>query len=93
MNNRRSNFQIIGDILRLSEAGKTEIMYSVNMSHYQLGRYLDFLIERGFLKGPRKKPGVSNSNSGGTYRVTVSGRKLLKQIDRLAELLGWEEEY
>ena len=27
MNNRRSNIEIIADILRLSEAGKTEIMY------------------------------------------------------------------
>ena len=43
--NRRSNIQIIADMLRLGEAGKTEIMYSANMSYFQLQKYLKFLLE------------------------------------------------
>ena len=42
MNQRRSNIEIIGDMLRVGEngAGKTEIMYSANMSYSQLQKYL-----------------------------------------------------
>ena len=36
MNRRRSNVEVIADILRLGDAGKTEIMYSANMSYRQL---------------------------------------------------------
>lgn len=45
MNRRRWEIQIIGDILRLGTARKTEIMYSANMSYSQLARYLDFLLD------------------------------------------------
>ncbi|MFC1984758.1 winged helix-turn-helix domain-containing protein [Chloroflexota bacterium] len=40
MNNRRSNIEIVADMLRVGEngAGKTEIMYSANMSYYQILR-------------------------------------------------------
>tara|TARA_Y100000310_G_scaffold185077_1_gene185167 strand:+ start:312 stop:488 length:177 start_codon:yes stop_codon:yes gene_type:complete len=34
LNNRRSNFEITADMLRLGEAGKTGIMYSANMSYF-----------------------------------------------------------
>ena len=38
MNKRRSNIEIIADMLRVGEngAGKTEIMYSANMSYAQI---------------------------------------------------------
>jgi|TARA_B100001971_G_C17817765_1_gene347380 predicted transcriptional regulator len=36
LNNSRSNFEKIANMLRLGEAGKTEIMYSANMSYFQL---------------------------------------------------------
>ncbi len=42
---RRSNIQVIADILRLGETGKTEIMYSANMSYFQLQKYLKFLLQ------------------------------------------------
>ena len=43
---RRSNIEIIADMLRVGEngAGKTEIMYSANMSYSQIQRYLDYLV-------------------------------------------------
>ena len=42
---RRSSIEVIADMLRLGEAGKTEIMYSVNMSYFQLQKYLNFMLE------------------------------------------------
>ena len=80
MNNRRSNIEIIADILRLSEAGKNEIMYSANMSYRQLQKYLNFLTQEGFIE-------VKPSNPRPTYRVTKKGLRLLKNIDSLLEML------
>ena len=49
ISNRRSNFEIIADMLRLGEAGKTEIMYSANMSYFQLQKYLNFLLQQNLI--------------------------------------------
>jgi predicted transcriptional regulator len=78
---RRSSIEVIGDILRLGEAGKTEIMYSTNMSHRQLQRYLDFLLEQ------RLVDKVAVGNPMVTYRVTRKGHKLLRSIDSMLETL------
>ncbi len=82
MNNRRSNIEVIADILRLGQAGKTEIMYSANMSYRQLQKYLDFLIQRGLIDR------VEVSNPTVTYRVTDKGLRLLKTIDRILRMLS-----
>jgi predicted transcriptional regulator len=71
-------------MLRVGEngAGKTEIMYSANMSYSQIQRYLDYLVNQGF---------ISKVNMGNTmiaYQVTDNGLKLLKAIDTLMEMLG-----
>jgi predicted transcriptional regulator len=80
---RRSNIEIIADMLRVGEngAGKTEIMYSANLSYSQIQKYLDYLVNQGF---------VNKVNMGNTmiaYQVTDSGFKLLKAIDTLMEIL------
>ena len=82
MNNRRSNIDVIADILRLGEAGKTEIMYSANMSYRQLQRYLNSLTRGGFIER------VKLSNPVETYKVTKRGLRLLKNIDRILEMLA-----
>lgn len=82
MNNRRSNIDIIADILRLREAGKTEIMYSANMSYHQLQKYLSFLVQGGFIDS------VKLGNPAMSYRVTEKGSRLLESIDRMLELLS-----
>lgn len=89
MNGRRSNLQIIAEMLRLSlrEAGKTRLMYNVNMSHSQLERYLAFLLERGFLEEVDNKA----RNGSVRYRTTSKGRELLREIERMMELLGLED--
>jgi len=83
MNQRRSNIEIIGDMLRVGEngAGKTEIMYSANMSYAQIQKYLGFLLSHGFINK------VKVGNPVVTYQVTNKGRELLKNIDSIVEVL------
>ena len=83
MNQRRSNVEIIADMLRVGEngAGKTEIMYSANMSYSQLQKYLGFLLNHGFINK------VEVGNPIVTYRVTDKGRGLLENIDTIMEVL------
>ena len=85
MNNRRSNIEIIADMLRVGEngAGKTEIMYSANMSYSQIQKYLGFLMSHGFIDK------VEVGNPVVTYQVTELGLKLLKSVDSVMEMLGW----
>ena len=80
---RRSNIEIIADMLRVGEngAGKTEIMYTANMSYSQIQKYLDYLVNQGFINK------VNIDNTMIAYQVTESGLKLLKTIDMLMEML------
>ena len=82
MNHRRSSVELIADILRLREAGKTEIMYGANMSYRQLQRYLGFLVKEEFLEQ------FVVPNPGVKYRVTPKGQRLLESIDAILDLLG-----
>jgi len=83
MNRRRSNIEIIADMLRVGEngAGKTEIMYSANMSYAQIQKYLGFLLSHGFINK------VKVGNPAVTYQVTDKGGELLKNIDSIVEVL------
>jgi predicted transcriptional regulator len=87
LNGRRSNIEIIADMLRVGEkgAGKTEIMYSANMSYTQIQKYLSFLINHGFIDK------VTVGNPHVTYHVTAKGARLLDSIDIITELLGFQE--
>jgi len=85
MERRRSNIQVIADILRLGEAGKTEIMYSANMSYFQLQKYLSFLLQLRLIDK------VTVGNPIVTYRVTRKGLRLLRNIDSILEVLELSE--
>lgn len=86
ISNRRSNFEIIADMLRLGEAGKTEIMYSANMSYFQLQKYLNFLLQLKLIDK------VTVGNPIVTYRVTRKGLRLLRNIDSILQMLEFGEE-
>ena len=86
MERRRSSIEVIADMLRLGEAGKTEIMYAANMSYFQLKKYLKFLVDRGLISE------VTLGNPSVSYRVTPEGLKLLRNIDGILERLGFREE-
>ena len=81
MNNRRSNIEVIADILRLGQAGKTEIMYSANISYRQLQKYLEFLVTNGFIDV------MKVGNPVTVYKVNERGLRLLKTIESLLEML------
>jgi len=83
MNRRRSNIEIIADMLRIGEngAGKTEIMYSANMSYAQIQKYLGFLLSHGFISK------VKLGNPSVSYQVTEKGGELLRNIDGIVEVL------
>jgi predicted transcriptional regulator len=89
MQRRRSNIEIIGDMLRIGAngtngAGKTEIMYSANMSYNQLQRYLSMLINQGFIDR------LEVGNPMVTYRVTERGSTLLRSIDTILDVLEFK---
>lgn len=88
INHRRSNIEIIADMLKVGEngAGKTEIMYSANMSYAQIQKYLGFLMSQGFVNK------VEVGNPVVTYQVTDKGLKLLRSINNIMEMLGLEED-
>ncbi len=85
LDRRRSSMEIIADMLRLGEAGKTEIMYSANMSYFQLQKYLSFLLERNLIDK------VALGNPSVTYRVTKKGLRILRSIDAILETLELRE--
>ncbi len=81
---RRSNVQIMAEILRVSllrEAGKTEISSAVNINHFQMQKYLKRLLELSLLDA------VVANNRQISYRTTEKGKKLLSQIESAQELL------
>lgn len=78
---RRSSIEVIADMLRLGEAGKTEIMYSANMSYHQLQKYLTFMLQLGLITK------VTVGNPVVTYRVTRKGLRLLRNIEGILGIL------
>ena len=86
MERRRSSIEVIADMLRLGEASKTEIMYSANMSYFQLQKYLNFLLQLRLIDK------VTVGNPTITYRVTRKGLRLLRSIDGILEMLELKEE-
>ena len=83
---RRSSIEVIADMLRLGEAGKTEIMYSANMSYFQLQKYLKFMLELRLIDK------VTVGNPMVTYKVTKKGLRLLRSIDGILDILESRDE-
>ena len=82
LNNRRSEIEIIRDILILSQNGakKTEIMYQVNLSYFQLNSYLSNLMKHNVIV---EKPTPINGNGLGiVYLTTDKGKDLLTDISK-----------
>ncbi len=80
-NHKRSRIEVMADILRLGEAGKTQIMFETNLSYIQLQKYLRYLTEGGFLQR------VAVPNPGVKFRITTKGEKLLNNIDVVLDML------
>jgi predicted transcriptional regulator len=82
-NKRRSEIQIIGEILNISQTGarKTEILYKSNMSFTQLNSYLNFLINKNVLKEDMVPD--ENGSSIKIYKNTDRGNQLLGDINKI----------
>lgn len=80
--NRRSEFKIIADILKLAHDGarRTEILYRGNLSYFQLTSYLSFLLKKNILeeKIVRTPKGISYR----IYKMTDKGKELLLDIEK-----------
>ncbi len=85
LTHRRSDIEVIADILRLGEARKTEIMYSANMSYSQLQKYLNLLLQLELVDK------MLSSNQVVSYRVTAKGLRLLRSIDTVLDILEGKE--
>jgi predicted transcriptional regulator len=85
---RRSNIEIIADMLKVGEngAGKTKIMYNANLSYSQIQKYLGFLMGEGFINR------LELGNPSVTYKVTDKGLKLLNSINSILEILGLDDD-
>jgi predicted transcriptional regulator len=83
MNQRRSNIEIISEMLRIGAdgAGKTEIMYSANMSYRQLQKYLKFMMSQGLIDR------IEIGNPSITFIVTEKGHGLRRSIETVLEVL------
>jgi len=82
-NKRRSELQIIEDILNLSRNGakKTEILYQSNMNFSQLKNYLSVLLKNDILK-----ENIITNNNGKfnkIYTTTKKGNNLLEDINKI----------
>ena len=88
VNQRRSNNEIIAEMLKIGEngAGKTKIMYNANLSYSQIQKYLGYLISQGFINK------LELGNPSVTYRVTESGLRLLSSISSVVEMLGLNDD-
>jgi len=81
---RRSEIEIIADILRLirlGDAGTTEIIYTAKINREQTSRYLKKLIDANLLEEAEEEIGIP------AYRITRKGLILLSQIEAMQEML------
>ena len=86
--NRRTAIRIVSEILgilRLGEAGKTEVMYTVKLSYHQTQTYLGWLSDIGLI---RQIVGEGNTTR---HRITSNGLDLLGKIEQVQEMLRVDE--
>jgi predicted transcriptional regulator len=79
---KRGRLQTINEILDLSMNGlrKTHIMYKANLSHSQLEKFLNFLIEKGLLE-----------ITYDYYITSERGREFLKKFKELQHIIEEEK--
>lgn len=84
MKKERSRWEIISDILKVTreekKAKKTRIMRRANLDWINFQRYLDFLIEKGFIA-------KCNTDSE-YYEITENGRNLSERLKETNAILN-----
>jgi len=79
MSERRSNFEIVAEILRMSKKGvkKTRIVYGANLNFKMLREYLEKLEKAGLIE--------QHPENGGLIKTTAKGNGYLQQFNGLKE--------
>ncbi len=74
---RRDKFEIINDILSIARkpVGKTAILYGANLNSKRINKYLNLLLEKGFIE--------KKSSSLAKYEVTEKGKEFVKHYKEL----------
>ena len=79
---RRSDMEIIRDILRMDHGGTTELRFRANLSYLQLQKYLNFLEQSSLIELKRREGQVI------TFHVSDKGRQVLELLDAVFLSLG-----
>ena len=79
MARRRGALQIMADILSATRAptNKSGIMRKANLNAKRAGRYISYLVEKGFLS-------ISDERGRTLYRATEKGLSWLREYEELA---------
>jgi predicted transcriptional regulator len=82
MSRRRSEVQILAEILNLSLSGAkfTHLMYKANLSYTSLNRYLMKMKKKGLIQ-------VFSRNQSAVYVTSEKGRLLLGQLREIEKVL------
>lgn len=72
-------------MLRLGQAGRTEVMYSVRLTHSQTQKYLTRLAALGLIAA------LDEEGRTPSYRITSRGLDVLSQIEHVQEMLKVDE--
>ena len=83
MGHRRSEVQILMDILNISLNGvkATHLMYRANLSYSTLRKYLFTALDKGLISN------VRNSDGSVVYRTTEKGKLLLGKLKEVNDAL------
>ena len=81
---RRSDVEIIREILSTSGGGITQLRYSANLNYKQLVRYLVFLERSGNIVLERQDSQIAG------FTTTEKGRAALNLLEHLLSVLGFE---
>lgn len=79
--NKRSESEIIAKILYSAEkeTKKTQLLYNANISYTHFTKYLNFLLEKEFIKVKNQK------NNRKIYQTTEKGDHFLKDINNVLQ--------
>jgi predicted transcriptional regulator len=79
MSQRRSNLEIVAEILKIARKGakKTRIVYGANMNFKMLNEYLEKLEKAGLI--------ANSEGNGGLIKTTEKGTEYLQQFYGIQE--------
>lgn len=84
MSSRRNQLAIITQILEMPRINRLAVILDCELNPQQYQRYLSFLLRRGLLEEERGRADC--------YRLTGSGKELLRHLHKVQTLLNFENQ-